>query len=277
MEDNMKIAAVIEKILNTYAPLPFEKTCDGFKAGDPQVECTGIITSCALTVDVIRAAIREKANLIIVHEPSFYTHMDDTEWLQGDPVYEEKVSLLNENRIAVWRDHDHMHANRPDEILYGMEELLGWKDYYAPLGDQKPFSRCYHLPAQTLEELACSLRDKLHLNTGRIVGNRDAVVSNVVFAGHIFPSWDEAERKQTLLLSRDDVDVLIAFELIDWTTMEYARDAAQLGKNKAIIQTGHFATEEPGMIYLASKLKTLFGDELPVQFVASGDPYWFVS
>lgn len=45
--------------------------------------------------------------------------------------------------------------------------------------------------------------------------------------------------------------------------------------HKALIQTGHFNLEEPGMQYMAEKLAGLV-PELPVQFIPSEDPYYFV-
>ena len=45
--------------------------------------------------------------------------------------------------------------------------------------------------------------------------------------------------------------------------------------NKALIQAGHFNLEEPGMQYMAEKLAGLV-PELPVRFIPSGDPYFFV-
>lgn len=57
--------------------------------------------------------------------------------------------------------------------------------------------------------------------------------------------------------------------------LPYIRDAAQLGMHKALIQTGHFNLEEPGMQYIAEKLAGLV-PELPVQFIPSEDPYYFV-
>lgn len=265
---------VLDLIWNTYNPAYFEKTCDGFKFGNPDEECTGMVTSCALTIRVIQEAIRLGCNLIMVHEPSFYSDWDDTEWLEGNAVFVAKKKLLEENGIAVCRHHDHMHgAMKPDEIMQGVIKELGWVEYVVDDG-----GRALHrvkIPPVTLRELVEHLQKCLKLETGRVVGRMDAVVSNVVFCGHVFPSWNEKEREHTKLLNRDDVDVLIPGELIDWTVVSYARDAEQLGLNKAIIQTGHFAWEEPGMKWLAVRLKALLPG-LPVHYCASGDPYHFL-
>lgn len=264
---------IIDRLLSTYAPLPFEKTCDGFKAGNPQDVCSGVATTCVLSPDVIRKAARLGCNLIVVHEPTFFTHDDVTDWLQGNAVYEQMMQMLAENSMAVWRNHDHMHASRPDEIMAGVLEELGWTPY-AQEADYG-FRTLITIPETTLRELAQHLKARLNLAAGRIVGNPDARVSRIAFCGHIFPSWDAEERKPTQLLSREDVDVLIPGEIIDWTVVPYVRDAAQLGMNKALIQVGHFNLEEPGMRYMARKIAGLL-PELPVHYVPAGDPYFFV-
>ena len=264
---------VIDRLLATYAPLPSDHTCDGFKAGSAQDECTGVVTTCVLSVDVIRKAIQLGCNLILVHEPTFFTHDDDTDWLAGNAVYEQLMKMIDEHHMAVWRNHDHMHAHCPDEIMTGMLEELGWMEYL-PKSSYR-FRECVTIPETTVRELAQHLKTRLNLNTGRIVGNPDARVSRIMFCGHIFPSWNAEERQPTQLLSRDDVDVLLPCEIIDWTVVPYVRNAAQLGMNKALIQVGHFNLEEPGMRYMARKIAGIV-PELPVHYVPDGDAYFFV-
>lgn len=264
---------IIDRLLATYAPLPFPHSCDGFKTGSPQDLCTGIATTCVLSIDVIREAARLGCNLIIVHEPTFFTHDDDTEWLAGNAVYEQMMQMLAEKNMAVFRNHDHMHAACPDEIMVGVLAELGWTEYI----QEADYGFCTQvtIPEIPLRELARHLKTRLNLQTGRIAGNPDALVSRIAFCGHIFPSWNDEERKPTQLLSLEDVDVLIPGEIIDWTVVPYVRDAAQLGMNKALIQVGHFNLEEPGMRYMAEKLSGLIPG-LPVHYVPAGDPYFFI-
>ena len=268
----MKHSEVLSRIMETYPSFPFEKTCDTVKYGDIEQECTGIVTSCALTINVIREAIRLKANLIIVHEPCFYTHDDTTDWLADNEVFIEKTKLLKEHGIVVWRNHDHMHTAKPDEIFLGLIRRLGWEKQER-INTEDRFIHIYEIPPVTVKDLAAHLKETLHLTSGRMVGNPDATVSRVAFCGHIFPSWDAEEQKSTRLFSRSDIDAYIAFECIEWTGMGYIRDAVQLGKAKALLQPGHFATEEPGMEYLAEKLSGVFGSLFNVTFVPSGDPW----
>ena len=66
----MTIREVVDTILS-YHPFLFDyHGCDDFKSGDPDVECTGIVTAICPTVGVIRKAIELNANLLVVHEPT---------------------------------------------------------------------------------------------------------------------------------------------------------------------------------------------------------------
>jgi len=265
----MKIQEVIDRILAYHPALPEGQiTCDGFKSGDPQAECTGIVTSVQASVDVIREAAARGANLLIVHEPTFYSHMDPTDWLEGDPVYEEKRALLERTGIAVWRDHDHIHAHRPDGIMAGVAAELGWTDH---MEEDRGFRSSFLLPQTTPRAIAEAMKEALHLNAVRVIGNLDGPVSRVGMVGHIIGE----ERAVTQRIREEAIDVAIALEALDWTTNSYIRDAGQLGMNKALILGGHMNTEELGMKWAVTWIHELV-PELPISFIRSADLYQYV-
>lgn len=267
----MTVQQVIDAIL-AYHPNIGEReatTCDTLKSGDPNTEVKGIVTAIAPTVDVIRKTIELGYNMIIVHEPTFYSHMDQTDWLEDKiDVYEEKKKLLDDHGIAIWRDHDHLHANHPDGIYTGFLRRTGWEKYLL-VDPDKP--NRFQIPETTVRELAKFLKEKLNLNAIRVIGNLDGKCSKVAIAGHLLPGQGKAAIE---LL--DEYDVIIPGELIDWEVTCYARDAAQLGKNKAIINTGHINREEPGMEYMSVWLKDLIDPSIPIQFVPAGDLFNYV-
>jgi putative NIF3 family GTP cyclohydrolase 1 type 2 len=265
----MKIQEIIDRILAYHPQLPLgQETCDGFKSGNPQAECTGIVTSVQASVDVIRRTAELGANLLIVHEPTFYTHMDATDWLEGDPVYEAKKALLEQTGIAVWRDHDHIHAHRPDGIMTGFAAEMGWQDY---LEKDQGFRSAFVLPQTTARQIALELKQKLGLNAVRFIGSGDLPVSRVAMVGHIIGQQEEVTQR----IRQENIDVAIALESLDWTTNSYIRDAGQLGMAKALILGGHMNTEELGMKWAVNWIQKLV-PELPVQFVASADLYQYV-
>ena len=122
----MQVRAVAERIIEACKIPPIEPTCDQLITGDWDSEVSGIVTTFMATVDVIHAAIAQGANLIITHEPTYFTHADQTEWLQADPVYQQKQALLAANKINIWRFHDHMHRTDPDLIYAGLNQELGF-------------------------------------------------------------------------------------------------------------------------------------------------------
>lgn len=99
-----------------------ETTRDKVLWGDADVPCTGIVTTCFASVEVIRAAAARRANLIICHEALFWNHGDHTDWLADNAAFEAKRALLDANGICVWRCHDYIHSGVPEEYFIGLAE-----------------------------------------------------------------------------------------------------------------------------------------------------------
>lgn len=272
----MTIREAIDTIISHHASLNGADTVDTIKCGYPEDELTGIVTTCCASVNVIREAIRLGANLIVTHEPVFYSHEDHTEELEGqNTTYEAKRALCEENRITIWRDHDHMHTDKPDSIMVGMVKALGWEKYYQGDWSKLPFQPAiFRLPPTRLADVAEHIKTSFQLKTVRCVGNPDCMVQGIAFFGHIMAS--DGDMPAMRLMNRDDIDLLIPGEVVDWTCASCVRDAAQLGKNKAMLIMGHFNLEEPGMIYAADVISKIFHDEVKVTFVRSGDMYFYL-
>jgi hypothetical protein len=70
--------------------------------------------------------------------------------------------------------------------------------------------------------------------------------------------------------------VLLVGETREWETVEYAADAVTQGRNKALIVIGHVPSEQGGMEECTRWLKG-FVKMMPVEFVATKEPFWTVS
>jgi len=257
---------VIEKIkLQISAPVD-PNTVDTFKAGDPETPVTGIATTFLDTYDVLQEAVASGANLIITHEPTFYNHLDETGFLKGDPVFEQKMAYIREHHLVIWRFHDQWHWRKPDGIIEGFTQALGWEKYRLPY-EQNAFT----LPPTTVRQLAADLQAKLNSRSIRIVGDPLLRVTNVAYL-----PGASGEAKEIKQLERDDVQVLVAGEAREWETVEYARDAAAEGRQKALILLGHEVSEEAGTEYCARWLRSLF-PTLRVTFIPAGEPFQAVA
>lgn len=273
----MKIAEVIEKLEGWHAPLDRPHTVDTTKIGDVEQECTGIAVSCVATVEVVRQARKKGCNLIICHEPLFYGDNEEADMQPDDPVYTAKRKLIEDAGIVVWRDHDHMHGpggpgsevhTEIDYIYYGIMKMLAW-DAYRVGEETKPL--WFRIPKTTVRALAGELMDKFNLTGVRVVGNQEAEVSTVYFCEHVLGRGDARTIQKAA-----KADVMIPLEIIDWTLSAYVRDACQLGMPKAIIEMGHFNTEEPGMQYMLRWLPEVIGEEIPLYFIQSGDSFGYI-
>lgn len=291
----MKIYEVIDKIKNYSRGIGMdgkqiddEKTRDKVLYGTTDRECTGIVTTCFASVDVIRKAHELGANLIIPHEALFWNHGDHQEWLQKDEnsVYYRKKELLDTYGITVWRNHDYIHSGIPDGnggwydgIFKGFLHEADLDKYYVmKIGNPVKYQG---MPIEllipegiTVRELAEKIIEGANLNGIRTIGNPDTVVHRVAIPMHCLGFAD----KDTISdINRGNIDCLIAMELIDYTVNEYMRDGMMLGDNKAILAVGHFNVEEPGMKYMLKWLPdALETEELSLNFVQSGDMNTFI-
>lgn len=239
-----------------------QETVDTFKTGNPDDAVTGIAVAMFADMETLRKAVASHCNLIIVHEPTFYSHLDKTEALQNDPVFEKKIAYINEHKLIIFRFHDHIHRTSPDGIYVGMIEKLGWK---ANQTDQSML--LFKFEEQTLGDFAQQLQEKLKGSQLRIVGDPKMRFTNVALAVGAPGSASHIQ-----LMNNGFTEVLVAGEASEWETYEYVLDASMMGMKKAAIFTGHIPSEEAGMEYCAKWLKTFIND-IPIVYLENGPAY----
>lgn len=268
---DMKITELLAKLEAYHTPLDDNRrTCDGIIYGNPEQECSGVVTTCCPTAAVIQKAANMGYNLIIAHEPTFFDGWDETDWLQNDRVYHAKKKLLDETGVVVYRNHDRLHGESPDGIFSGLIQALGWEQYETiPQKDVLGFR--FTLPETTVADVARHVAEVLHIRGIRILGDPGMKVTRVGIAAHFLGT--EMDRIGINFINSFDCELLIPGEIIDWTIGEYIADANALGFKKAILNVGHFNLEEPGMEHMARWLPDVIGKEVPVAFIQSGDSF----
>jgi putative NIF3 family GTP cyclohydrolase 1 type 2 len=260
---NATAGQVIAAVISNTGSKPIPNTVDVIKEGDPATVVTGIVTCMFATMDVLREAVVKKCNLIIVHEPLYYNHLDETNKLQNDPVFLEKRKFITDNKLVIWRFHDYIHSMRPDGIAVGMVNKLGWKNY-----EVNGSTNQFLLPETTLSELLKNLKLIFPKNAFYVIGNPDMKLSHVCLA-----EGAPGSATHIRLLEDNNVDVVLAGEAQQWETYEYMRDAISQGRNKAIIFLGHVNSEEAGMDYCSTWLKSFIKD-IPVTYIEKGPSFW---
>jgi putative NIF3 family GTP cyclohydrolase 1 type 2 len=264
-QDKKPTAREVVAAIQEHVGIPWQKeTVDTFKAGNPDIPVTGIAVTMMATMDVLQRAAANGQNLVITHEPTFYSHQDVPDGMaEGDPVWKEKRDFIEKHGMAVWRFHDHWHRRKPDGILAGMVHAMGWEKYQQ---EENPY--LFTMPERTLEALAAEVAKKLGSPVVRVVGEPGMKVTRIAFspgaAGFV---------RETHALEMDNVEVLLVGETREWETVEYAADAVSEGKRKALIVIGHVPSEQAGMEECARWLKT-FVKDVPIEFVPAKQPFW---
>ena len=213
------------------------------------------------TVETVLAAKEWGADMLIVHEPTYYDHME--KYIPSE-VVDKKKALIDGSGMVVYRYHDHMHNRVKDEITEGELHYLGLNGNF----EKTPYFASYALTLDTpltATELAKMMEDKLNIAHVRIAGERNKKSTRLALCfgtpGGVFD-----------LLRDENIEIVLTGEACEWMLAEYARDAAALGINKTLIVMGHIGSERDGMRLLAEKLSTRH-KELDIKYFESGEVY----
>lgn len=258
------VGEIMDLFISKVPGAPFPNTVDTLKSGSREHTVTGIVTTMFATIPVINQSIKLGANFIIAHEPTFYSHLDKTDWLADNEVFNYKMTLLNKHQVSVWRNHDYIHSHKPDGVFSGLLDTLGWKSYSST---SEPWN--ISLPSTTLAQLIADLKQKLNISTLRYIGEDNHPCSKVL----LMPGAAGGER-QIRAIAQNNPDVAIVGELQEWETAEFVRDARASGKKLALIVLGHTDSEDGGSTYMRDWLNQHV-PEVKVTHVHSGNPFTF--
>ncbi len=259
----MKATEIMERLFQLSFDREASRVCDSCKAGDPEKEVKKVGLTMFPTPDVIKQASEWGADLLIVHEPIFYDHLDR---VTDEVQRQQKVKLIEESGMTLFRYHDHPHFREEDFIAKGMVKQMnfgGKADYVTP----GAAVRITLESPMTAVEVAKQIEKNCNIKHVRICGARD--IPSTKISGMFGAPGTELEE-----LEKEESQIVIVGETCEWTATEYARDAAQFGRNKALLILGHATSEEGGMMYVTSVLCDLC-PELSVKYFPSGEVYTY--
>lgn len=251
---------------------------DGFKAGDPSTPVKGIAATAMATMNVLRQARQNGANLIFTYEPTFFGRQDGPPsappegrpaFFRGldpaDPVYLAKKAFIEDNGLVVYRLRDQWETQKKLEMTAGLADAIGWGEYRV-----SPDDGLYQIPAASAEQVVAALRQKLSIRGGlRAVGDKAAQVRRVLLLPGFTPP-------ATMWSRYSEVDMLITGEVREWENTFYAADMFTAGEKRAFVTLGRVVSEDPGMRVCAEWLKTVAGS-IPTRWISAGDLYWRAS
>jgi dinuclear metal center YbgI/SA1388 family protein len=238
------IAGHLDRLLRTSETPDYPSALNGV-----QVEHRGPVIKVAAAVDVsmrvIRAAIADQANLLLVHHGLFWGGLSR---LAG-PLY-ERVHLLIAHDIALYSAHLPLDAHKQ----FGNSVLLAHEMGLEPSAG---FGR--------FETIHCGVRGECDIVTAQLLERARAfsrlnggdAIASAVGPGRRTRAWaicsGAGANADTIREALElGVDTLIVGEGSHWTAVD-AED-----KGLVIVYAGHYATETLGVQALAEHLSTTF-------------------
>lgn len=247
------------KELNKGAFAP-EITCDTIKAGDGERELKRVGVTMFATVDVIRQAKEWGADMLIVHEPTYYDHMDV---IKETPVTKAKRELIEQSGIVIYRYHDNMHYRVNDMITEGQMHYIGIKGSLERT--QYSASSIFNCDEPiSATELAEIMKNKLGIKHLRVAGEMNKKSTRLAACFGTPGGVME-------LLHDESIEIVMTGEACEWQLAEYARDASALGINKTLIVMGHIPSERDGMRRLADIMQEKYPFE--TKYIECGEVY----
>jgi hypothetical protein len=167
------VGEIMDAFTDEVSGAPFANTVDTLKSGSRDIEVTGVVTSMFATLEVINKAIAMNASFIIAHEPTYYNHLDETNWLENDDVFRYKSELLKQHNIAIWRNHDYIHRHQPDGVISDVVERLGWTPNY------NSSNGIAQVSPMSLKNLIGHAKSKLGIDMLRYIGDPSQSCSKI--------------------------------------------------------------------------------------------------
>lgn len=234
---------------------------DGFRAGDADVDVTGVVVAARASTAVLQQAAKLGANIVISRQ-AFLGDSQDRPVARPEPALRDKLALIAEHRLAVLRLQDPRIGPVGRAIAEALPRAIGLES--AKPGLNLGDGLVYPGNGRRVLELARHLKSVLPTNTVRLVGDPGHVARGVAFA-------TESSRPNALapLISRPDVDLLVAGEVHETETTAYVLDAIAIGQPKALLCIGSIAMEEPAARELARRLNGIA--KVPVHCLPSAE------
>jgi dinuclear metal center YbgI/SA1388 family protein len=196
----MKLAKTIkclDKILN----IDFAKQSDfkGLQIGDLNSQIKKVLVGLEITADLVEQAIKNKAELIIVHHPFLFKPTDK---IVNDNYKIKLIYKLIQKNIAVYIAHSNIDIC-PDGINEHLAKKLNLKNF------KKTDSISYCVEGElndnfNLKTLAEYIKNKLNLSFVKIIGDKTKKIKNIaLIAGDGDSKVLELSKKYDCVLTGD--------------------------------------------------------------------------
>lgn len=242
-----------------------DRTVDRWKAGDPEVEVTGVAVAWMSYTWALERARELGCNLFITHEPTYYHHEDEDPRILEWPECVAKRRRIEELGVTILRCHD-LWDRFPDlGIPDSWGRKLGLGDALAGEG----YFRVYDGRSETADTIARRVADRVRdmgQEAVELVGPPERRIGRIVLG-------TGAATPYRYMLLKYEADLVICSD----DGFRYWRDGAHAidgGHNVVVVH--HQVSEEHGMERLAEHLRERFSG-VPVHYIPQRCMYRLVA
>ena len=254
-----KIYEIIQYI-ESFAPLSLQGDFDncGLKNGDTSMEATGVMITLDTNEDVVLEAIAKNCNLIIEHHPSIFHPIRKLDYTL--PLI-KAISLAIKNDIAIYSAHtnvDFCDGGLNDYVArqLGLKNIRKCGEPCDPrMGETEETTTL----REYAEKVSVILKDKNVLT----IGDSDKVITKVALVN----GGGGGSEADLLCAVNAGADVYV--------TGDVKYNVARLAKDMkyAIIQVGHYTSEQGFMTLMSDKLNEKFNSLKTYKATSLPNPY----
>ena len=254
--ENILTAGDLQKYLRSLHTVK-EPSVDRIIIGDPDTKIKKVGTAWTPYFKTLKDAVSKGVNVLIVHEPTFYTHWDldqKTKDFYNSPAaarekyleaLESKKRWIENNGLVIIRSHDVPDIIKDFGIPFAFGQKLGYKN--EDIIRSKDFYNVYQIKKNTAANIAKNIAFKLKdYNQPGVAfyGDPDRLVSSVgLGTGCICDPQQYAELNPDLTIAIDDT-------VRTWIQTTYAEDTGN-----PLVVINHGTSEEMGIQLLNEYLR----------------------
>lgn len=250
------------EIMEKLAPLElaFEWDNVGLQIGDPQALVSTVLVTLTVTQAVLEKALANKVDLIIAHHPLIFKPLQK---IRTDEPQGSLLATILKNNLAVYISHTNL-DQAPQGLNHWLARDLKLQDVKVLIPSSGPgvgLGRLGTIRTTSLEQLAQDLETFWGVPI-RIVGDPNRTITTVAAIGGSGGDfvWQAKAAGAHVLITGD-------------VSYHDALDAESL--DLALLDAGHFATEQVMVEEVARYLRNSFESYLTIIKETSANPFRF--
>ena len=227
-----------------------ERTVDGIIVGDWEKDISRVLVTWISSVDAVKDAVSRGVDMLVTHEPTFYVHRHERDYVENWEIARAKKRLIEDNGLVVLRNHDCWDRMPRIGIPWAWAQHLELGDTPAAISEDSSQHR-YDIEPIALDELAKRVAAKT-ASAGeplvQVAGDGGKLVSKVGIGTGCGCGIDTYWRLGC------DVSIVCDDGTNWWGELQRAIDA-----DHPVIRVNHGSSEDPGMVTLTAYIN----DNLP--------------